>query len=285
MQRWSGKPNPRVFDAICEPLPRITSPFRSSSPADDDGEMALWREWRGRLEKSGLSGTLLVRIDDVTSLSEEVLILIEWCHRFRLYASLEIIPYFCDFNELVLAELDRERRLEVSQHGYAHIPSCDRLGRRGEFLGRPGSEPSPIDLRQIEWGRSTLLQLFPSRFKGGYSPPFDGLPPWLPTAWQKIGGSYLSVIWDEVLRPPLPVVRIRVEPWDWKRTCFRPADDIREEIIRSIQRDGQVGLVIHPQLLVHPSDRAKFLQILSTLASCLRSARVSEGVGTSLALK
>ena len=61
-----------------------------------------------------------------------------------------------------------------------------------------------------------LEAAFPNRFTGGFSPPFDALPPWLPETWHSLGGTFVScLIANSFSGAPMPVRRAGVDVWDW----------------------------------------------------------------------
>ena len=55
---------------------------------------------------------------------------------------------------------------------------------------------------------------FPNRFSGGFSPPFDGLPPWLPETWHSMGGTFISWLGaNSFSGDHIPVRRAGVGVW------------------------------------------------------------------------
>src|SRR5581483_10583870 len=100
---------------------------------------------------------------------------------------------------------------EVAQHGYAHIP-CTVDGKRYEFA--PAQTPATVlaDADAITSGKRRLETLFPSRFRGGFSAPFDGLPGWLPAHWATSGGAFISCLSSRPQQTaPVPLVRAGVD--------------------------------------------------------------------------
>ena len=123
---------------------------------------------------------ITVRIDDVVASEPTLTWLLQLLAARELRASLEVVPYLLEFDEAYLNVHDPTGDLfEVSQHGYAHLPRSG--GGRGWHEFRPDSvRPSQDEVAAIGWGKARLEQAFPRRFKGGFSPPFDALPTWLP---------------------------------------------------------------------------------------------------------
>ena len=47
----------------------------------------------------------------------------------------------------------------------------------------------------IARGKRQMETAFPKRFTGGFSPPFDALPAWLPAMWHSLGGTFVSCLY------------------------------------------------------------------------------------------
>ena len=200
---------------------------------------------------------LLVRIDDVIELSPELHLTIDLCTARGLSVSLEIVPYLCRFNERELLEfLGGAVRFEVSQHGYAHLPRRLANGRKSDFFSDQDFEAD------LERGVATLRRLFPTTFRGGFSAPYDTFPPGFGASWQRLGGRYLSALWDRLADCPLPVVYHAVDPWDWRRGTEHPQARMLRKLRESLARDGHAGLALHPQLLTTAARVAKLEQLL-----------------------
>ena len=137
---------------------------------------------------------LVIRIDDVVCEEPTLCWLLDLLAARGLRASLEVVPYLMQFDQVFLDRFDPSGALfEVSQHGYAHVPRTTDSGRRCEFS--PESVAStPEELHMIASGKQKLETTFPKRFAGGFFAPFDAMPPWLPAAWHSLGGAFVSCL-------------------------------------------------------------------------------------------
>lgn len=218
---------------------------------------------------------IVVRVDDVTEVNDELVTLLALCRARGLALSLDVIPYLCRIDERGLVELaGDDLRIEIAQHGYAHLPRRGAPGRKAEFATALGAGPA------LRRGHRLLRRGFPTLFRGGFSPPYDFLPPGLAEAWFELGGRYLSVIWAELARPPGPVVRVASDPWDWRRGAPRPDDEILGELERAAGAHGHGGLALHPQLLRIPGVTPRLERLLDrVLDAGFAPALISELAG------
>jgi hypothetical protein len=180
-----------------------------------------------------------------------------------LRASLEIVPYLLALDEPLLNHFDPKNSFfEVSQHGYAHLPRSTNGGRRHEFA--PDSAfATEQELTAIGEGKRRLTETFPNRFTGGFSPPFDALPAWLPETWHTLGGAFVSCLFtNSVPGAPLPVVRAGIDVWNWTFDRAIPRHRIRRRLEQQAAIDGHIGLVLHPRCLRSRSERARLVSIL-----------------------
>ena len=210
-----------------------------------------------------------IRIDDVVAPEPTLTWLLKLLAARELRASLEVVPYLLEFDEAFLNEHDPTGDLfEVSQHGYAHLPRSG--GGRGWHEFRPGSaRPNQDEVATISWGKARLERVFPQRFKGGFSPPFDALPMWLPDLWRDLGGVFLSrvaPIETDYATPPM--LSAGIDPWDWKRGHTVAAHEMNRQLARYALRHRRVGIVLHPRCLRHPRERARFVALLDMLQRC-----------------
>ena len=207
---------------------------------------------------------LTIRIDDVTAPEPTMTWLLDLLASRGMRASLEVVPYLAGFDETLLDQYDVGLTLfEVSQHGYAHVPRSETGGRRYEFA--PGSiEPTQHELAVIGQGRRQLMAAFPRRFTGGFSPPFDALPAWLPAAWQAEGGQFVSCLYtNHIEGAPLPVVRAGIDVWNWSEDRAVPRHRIRRMLDDQALSDGHIGIVLHPRCLRSNWEKARLLSILN----------------------
>ena len=232
----------------------------------------------------GRSIPLAIRVDDVISLDSTLVWLLRLLSSHRWQASLEVVPYLFDFDETALDAFDPARDLfEVSQHGYAHVPRSRPDGRRYEF--DPDSPaPDARDRDDIGWGKERLEQVFPARFSGGFSPPFDGFPGWLPTVWADRGGTFVSSMFTGRLESsPIPVIRAGVDVWNWSQNRARERHEILRGVERQAKQDGHAGLILHTHRLQGRFDRARLVWLLELLhtrgfrAASLRELAVTGG--------
>lgn len=213
---------------------------------------------------------LLLRIDDVVRVDEELdWLLSRLCSR-GLRSSLEVIPYLAELSEGDLDTYDLGGSLvEVSQHGFAHIPQRGAAGRKMEFLEEDLSSPRGAGVvGQLREGWATLAALFPRRFRGGYSAPYDGWASWLPAVWKECGGEYLSYIWERPARSPLPAVRVPCDPWDWEKRRARSPGAVAGELFSGLVKRGETGLVFHPGRIRSARERDWTERLLDALARC-----------------
>lgn len=267
LKRWAGRPDLSLLRKFLSSRQDAgLRPELAVSSYEEQKERER-REKRAReLHKTGENTRkLLVRVDDVVGLDDDLLFVLNVCRDLEVCASLEVVPYLSTLSDSELDRLDGGRIFEVSQHGYAHLPVVRPNGRKGEFS--PTRAPSEIAIGQLRRGFSMLRAAFPQRFRGGYSPPFDGLADWLPAVWRNIGGSYLSLIWAFSNEPALPVVRVETEFWDWETGQPYSLDAIIQNLLAGTQKAGQAGLVIHPQLMKDHSNRALLKELLTSLIS------------------
>jgi hypothetical protein len=185
LRRFSGSPKDdllKIIQSVCDGQPQRIVPCRAP-------------QWKTRgISREAVSAEkrlLTIRIDCVVELCPALQWIAALCQSRSLYASLEVIPYLSTLKSSQLDEIDPEQRLEISQHGYSHVPTLDGNNKIvGEFGTNPGS-PGAVQLKR---GFRLLRYRFRRRFKGGYSPPYECLPTWLPKCWNAIGGKYISAV-------------------------------------------------------------------------------------------
>ncbi|HMD54506.1 MAG TPA: hypothetical protein VKJ65_08160, partial [Phycisphaerae bacterium] len=133
--------------------------------------------------------------------------------------------------------------IEVSQHGYDHLPRRAEDGCKAEFI-----EGENFSLA-LEKGRQIIQRLFPTTFRGGFSAPFDVFPFGLCRSWEKLGGRYVSTVWAQPRETDLPLVRLGTDPWEWRQNKPHSIRHTIKEMKKSLEQKGYAGLVLHPQLL------------------------------------
>ncbi len=201
---------------------------------------------------------LVIRVDDVVCQEPALGWLLNLLATRGLHATLEVVPYLMQFDEKFLDRFDPSRKLfEVSQHGYAHVPRTADSGRRCEF-SLENAAPAPEEVQAIARGKRMLEAAFPNRFTGGFSPPFDALPPWLPETWHSMGGTFVSCLSaNSFSGAPIPVRRAGEDVWDW--TIDRPFNPelVRHKLAAQYALDGHSGMVLHPRCLRRRSDKVQ----------------------------
>jgi hypothetical protein len=267
--RWTGMPEPDVVRRILEPPEGYRPVWASAASAAPlfgaKLEGGVSPEVVGELLRNVVGEKrLLIRLDDIVALDEPVLWLLEVFRRRRLFASLEVVPYLSNLSDEDLDAVDAEALLEVGQHGYAHIPRFDEKGRKGEFWPRSEAELR-LAAQQIAAGFSKLSAAFPRRFRGGYSPPFDGMPAWGDPVWLEAGVRYLSLMRADAPSSRTPTIRLRTDLWNWKENRPRPALAVVREVAADMSEHGYAGIVIHPRLLCNQSERVRFTKLLDAL--------------------
>jgi hypothetical protein len=261
-KNWPGSPDAAILRqqlrSDTDPLPtlrrRWADIFRGWS-----GNGSLPR--RASRNNPAAKPKLAIRIDDVVGLDDKhVSWLLELLLDLKLHASLEVIPYLCRFTEADLNALDPSRQFTVGQHGYAHVPRVSTVGWRCEFgiNAVPGAE----EIEQIRLGREILLQRFPERFRGGYSPPYDGLADWLGPAWQEMGGEFVSCIAAQPAAGRTPIARTAIETWDWAKHAPVGSRAILDQFDRSSVEEGKAGIVIHAGMLNISGERERITKVL-----------------------
>jgi hypothetical protein len=253
---WPGSPDSEILRQQLwsrqDPLPALKSRWRG-----------IFRGWNGngylprsrRASPNNLAAKpkLAIRIDDVTGLDDQhVSWLLKLLLACKFRASLEVIPYLCRFSEADLNALDPSRQFTVGQHGYAHIPRISALGWRCEF--GVDAVPGADEIEQIRLGREILLRRFPQRFRGGYSPPYDGLADWLGPVWQEMGGEFVSSIQAQPPSLSSPLARTAIETWDWNKHAPLAPRAIQDQFDSSSAGGGQAGIVI-PRLAAGDAER------------------------------
>ena len=215
----------------------------------------------------GTAVPLVIRVDDVVALDAPLHWLLELLAERRLHASLEVIPYLTDLNDACFAAIDASAALfEVAQHGYAHIPWSVE-GRRYEFTPRnQAAAGQPSEEEAIAWGKRRLETLFPTRFRGGFSSPFDGLPEWLPALWERLGGVFISCLSSKPRGDSeLPLVRAGVDVWHWRRNRGLEPREVVQKMRMQHREDGHAGLVLHAHRYVRRSERAQLSRLFDLL--------------------
>ena len=219
---------------------------------------------------------LAIRVDDVVCREPALVWLLNLLAARGLRATLEVVPYLMRLDEKFLDRFDPSRKLfEVSQHGYAHVPRTADSGQRCEF-SLQNAAPPPEDVQAIARGKQMLEAAFPNRFTGGFSPPFDALPPWLPAIWHSMGGTFVSCLGSNTFPgAPLPVRRAGVDVWDWTIDGPLSPDVVKLKLAEQYALDGHSGIVLHPRCLRRRSDKLQLRSLLdlieeSTVAVSLR---------------
>jgi len=267
-ERWPGKPEGARLKQLLLDLPQ-DRPKRSASHRSEgeDPIAAHARISRPAAHfRFGRKIPLIIRIDDVVAPDPALSWLLRMLSSRRLRASLEVVPYLADFDERWLDALDPAGDLfEVSQHGYAHIPRSGADGKRHEFAP-DSSDPTLDDDKGISWGKKRLEQAFPTRFSGGFSPPFDGFPTWLPSLWSEKGGKFISSVFIRRLEgAPIPVIRAGIDVWNWSRNEARGHRDVLRAIERQTKEDGHAGIILHPHRLRRRLELAHLVWLLDLL--------------------
>jgi hypothetical protein len=210
---------------------------------------------------------LVIRIDDVVALDAPLRWLLEMLAARQLQASLDVVPYLATVTEQAFDAIDASRTLfEVAQHGYAHIPyTID--GKRYEFAPAMRSSPKALtDADAIACGKRRIETLFPARFRGGFSAPFDGLPDWLPAHWAQVGGAFVSCLSSRPRqRSLLPVVRAGVDVWQWRKNRGLEPRDVVRRMRTQLADDGHAGLVLHAHCYVRRVERERLCRVLDAV--------------------
>jgi hypothetical protein len=208
----------------------------------------------------------IIRIDDIVSDEPTVSWLLRLMAARELRASLEVVPYLTKIDDEFLDQFDPARKLfEVSQHGFAHVPRRTQAGHRCEFF--PDSESATLpELAAIGAGKRQLESAFPKRFSGGFSPPFDALPRWLPEAWRLEGGAFVSCLYTNCLAgAPIAIVRAGVDIWDWREGRSVRFELLVRKLGIQVASDRHIGIVLHPRCLRNPRERDRLLLLLDIL--------------------
>jgi peptidoglycan/xylan/chitin deacetylase (PgdA/CDA1 family) len=209
---------------------------------------------------------LVIRIDDVVCKEPALCWLLDLLASRGMRASLEVVPYLRKIDEAFLHRFDPAGALfEVSQHGYAHVPRSSDSGRRCEF-SLDTTEPTAEEREDIARGNAQLEKECPKRFSGGFSPPFDALPPWLPATWHELGGAFVSCLHtNSVPGAPLRVARAGVDVWDWNADRALSQDAVTRKMAVQLALDGHAGIVLHPRCLRDRSNKSHLLSLLDYL--------------------
>lgn len=263
LRRFSGSPQEdlvKIIQSVSDFQPERTFPCRPPQ-----------RKIRSVSTKtiSAEKRFLTIRIACVAEICPALKWIAALCQSRSLYASLEVIPYLSTLKSSELDEIDSEQRLEISQHGYSHVPTLDRNNRiAGEFGDNPGSSGAV----QLKRGFRLLRYRFRRRFKGGYSPPYECLPSWLPKCWDGIGGKYISVIEPCKAQCELPMFVSCIRP-DRKWTFT----DLTSRIIQCWQDRGMVNIALDMRDLGSSRYRAMLERALDfSLAHGGQAARISD---------
>ena len=107
---------------------------------------------------------------------------------------------------------------------------------------------------------------FPKRFTGGFSPPFDALPAWLPGLWHSFGGAFVSCLHTNSMPGArLPVTRAGVDVWDWSAARPLERDAVKQKLTLQLALDGHAGIVLHPRCLRDRRQKLHLLRLLNSL--------------------
>jgi hypothetical protein len=247
-RRWERGKASRIVEALQMQLPQAP---RTAGPGTACERKAPHRLTEARnvesqvLQNVCCSKRVSIRIDDVTSLNGATRAIVELCSRHSIGVSLEIVPYLNDISHRDLARLTlRRTAIEVGQHGYSHVQRSHQAEPKSEFSWSAVGVEREMD--EISKGKAILEKRFPEHFRKGFSPPFDGLPAWLPECWAQLGGKYLSVIQNRPVGARIPFTMNSIDIWNWERVRRHSSSRIRHSIVRSIFRSGHAGLVLHP---------------------------------------
>ena len=218
-----------------------------------------------------------IRIDDVSQMDDELTKVLELLKNRDVRASLEVIPYLCNFDSSDLERFGfKADLLEVGQHGYCHLHRGRLQAEKSEF-DLENETPSAWELGDLLSGLRFLRKAFRNYFTGGFSPPFDGVPSWLGEAWEQVGGEFISVMRNLPERGRIPQAVASVETWNWGLGRRRSEESIWQDIYSSVVRIGHAGLVLHKQHLRSREDLEWFDCILSQLFDAsFKSASMSD---------
>ena len=256
-----------VLSSLILDRPSTVSTARSQQSAADRGLAAERPSPRAATPKPPRNAGYVIRIDDILTLDPPVDWLLRVLAARGLKASLEVVPYLVDFEERALEIYDPTGDLfEVSQHGYSHIPRTAADGRRYEF-DRDSHAATPEEDQLITSGKDRLERAFPARFTGGFSPPYDVLPCWLPSLWRDRGGSFVSRIDTSPFAgtPGIPVVQSGIDIWDWPRSRAHRRRHILQSIEQQLRTGGHAGIVLHPRCLWLRSQQRRLIALLDHL--------------------
>jgi hypothetical protein len=244
---WSGDDVSVIRGAIIE---QARSAAAISNPVPQASkEVALANRSRrilsfDRRSRDRMKGkALFIRIDDVTALDGALRSLLSVLHQFNAHASLQVIPYLCDFDAYSLQAASYSKAdVSIGQHGYCHV--SPRWSNRGEFCPH---EAVPSELYGLLKAKQSLEQRFGEYFDRGMSPPFDEIPAWLGEAWEQMGGHYISVIRNLPRSGRVPFVSACVDVWHWRGSRRASWSSIGRDLVSSCVRLGYAGIVLHPQ--------------------------------------
>jgi hypothetical protein len=268
-KRWKGNASLDHFDRILNSIAEThLHPLRVATNASNRANLQFAKMCNAisndtdlqRLRDIRWHKKVSVRIDDVVALTETTKALIEESGRHAIGVSLEIIPYFSEISSKDFTRFKIPSDLiEVGQHGYSHILRAQLPWPKSEFSFSEVAVEKEID--EIAAGKAILERRFRREFQHGFSPPFDGLPAWLPECWAQLGGKYLSVIQSKPAGTRIALVANSIDIWNWKYFRRHTLQYVRSQIVSSILRSGHAGLVLHPIHFSTP-DSIKWLRDL-----------------------
>lgn len=235
--------------------------------------------WSWHRERTSTFGEgkskLRLRIDDVVSLTPGIKWLLDGLRERQLKVSLEVIPYLADLTGAELDRQDLDGLVEVSQHGYAHIPHGLGWTRWGEF-NHQAREPSDVTVEELRQGFATMRHKFGARFRGGYSAPYDYWTSWIVAVWLELGGRYVSWV-DTQPVGPLPSIRAGMDPWNWSVSQAREPAQLSVAFHAEMRQSGSAGLVLHPVLLENQGFRSVVTRLIDeALAHGASSSHLSD---------
>ena len=262
--RHSGVPEPRQ-------LSRLILDRREVDPRPKPKPHAIRRS-RAKREIP-----LVIRIDDVVCKEASFCWLLDLLATSGLRANLEVVPYLVEFDETFLDRFDPSRKLfGVSQHGYAHVPRTTDGGRRYEFSPETDA-PTAEEVEVLARGKEQMEAAFPNRFNGGFSPPFDALPVWLPSTWHSLGGTFVSCLHTgSVPGAPVPVRRAGVDVWDWSADRAISRSEIMHKLALQAAAEGHTGIVLHPRCLRRRAEKLQLRSLLNYLERRTRTVSLGD---------
>lgn len=213
------------------------------------------------------TASVIVRLDDVCSLSAELSAVWDLLEQYRVPVHLGVIP--ARLKAPASGALCRRAQgcrvpVSVHQHGFRHT-NHGTNGRRYEFDDARGYD---AQLAEIQRGRMILEQAISDWFEPIFSPPWNRCGASTLEALSAAGFTAVSMVIKRQtpIHPAVTAIPVTVDPVRWRPNRLRKSrTSTRSLVLNQLAGDGYAGLCLHPQLMDEDDceDLAALLNVLA----------------------